>query len=306
MGALEAKGERARAVGRRSLSPVPSVTIRLGRIYGSLSPGATWSVGVAMIALIGWLDYASGTELRVFPLYYAPIILLAWRVGRWGAGAAALLSAAAWLGGNYLAELHYSSPGIWIANTLVQAVSFGIVGLLISALNTVLARERALSRTDPLTSLLNTRAFHEESGRLLALCRRRNRPITMAYMDLDNFKAVNDTLGHEAGDETLRRVADILRSCTRPSDVSARLGGDEFAVLLPETDAAEATVALERLRLLVSECLVPMSVEVTCSLGAVVFRKAPDRTDAMVSATDRRMYAAKTMGKNRLHLDVVD
>ena len=80
----------------------------------------------------------------------------------------------------------------------------------------------------------------------------------------------------------------------------------EFALLLPEADADEATVALERLRFLVAERLGTMPVAVTCSLGAVVFRKAPEQTADMISATDRLMYAAKAMGKNRLHLTVAD
>lgn len=281
-------------------------TLRVGKSLGELSRRTTWVVAVAMIALVGWIDYFSGAELRVYPLYYAPITLLAWNVGRRGVVIGALLSAAAWSTGNYFAGQHYSIAIVWVANALVHASSFGIVGFLISALNEALVRERALSRTDPLTSLLNLRAFHEESSRILDLCRRRNHPITMAYLDLDNFKAVNDTQGHEAGDETLRRVADILRSSTRPSDICGRLGGDEFALLLPEADADEATVALERLRFLVAERLGTMPVAVTCSLGAVVFRKAPEQTADMISATDRLMYAAKAMGKNRLHLTIVD
>lgn len=281
-------------------------TLRVGKSLGELSRLTTWVVAVAMIALVGWIDYFSGAELRVYPLYYAPITLLAWNVGRRGVVIGALLSAAAWSTGNYFAGQHYSIAIVWVANALVHASSFGIVGFLISALNEALVRERALSRTDPLTSLLNLRAFHEESSRILDLCRRRNHPITMAYLDLDNFKAVNDTQGHEAGDETLRRVADILRSSTRPSDICGRLGGDEFALLLPEADADEATVALERLRFLVAERLGTMPVAVTCSLGAVVFRKAPEQTADMISATDRLMYAAKAMGKNRLHLTVAD
>jgi|CXWL01.1.fsa_nt_gi diguanylate cyclase (GGDEF)-like protein len=285
---------------------VSSGSRRIGESLGGLTPGTTWVVALAMIALVGWIDYFSGAELRVYPLYYAPISLLAWNVGRRGAGMGALLSATAWLAGNYLAGRNYSIAGVWLANGLVQAASFGIVGFLISALNEALVRERALSRTDPLTSLLNSRAFHEDGSRVLDLCRRRNHAITMAYLDLDNFKAMNDTQGHDAGDETLRKVADILRSSTRPSDICARLGGDEFAVLLPETDADEATVALERLRLLVAVRLGAMPVAVTCSLGAVVFRKAPERTADMISATDRLMYAAKAMGKNRLNLKIAD
>ena len=257
-----------------------------------------------MIAVIGWIDFFSGTELRVFPLYYAPISLLAWNVGPLGALLAAGLSALAWLGVNSYAGLQYSSSGIWVANTLLLAGSFAIVGLLISTLKGALVRERALSRTDPLTGLLNRRALDEEGSRLLALCRRKNHPVAMAYLDLDGFKAVNDRLGHETGDDVLRTVAEALRLSVRPSDLCARLGGDEFVVLLPEADAGEATAAMERLRQLVSERLSAITVPVTISIGGVTFKTAPATVEEMIPAADARMYLAKAAGKNRVHLEV--
>lgn len=93
-----------------------------------------------------------------------------------------------------------------MANTLVQGTSFAVVGLLVARLRGALARERALSRTDPLSGLLNSRAFHEEAVRLSAIYRRAARPLTIAYVDLDNFKLINDTHGHNAGDERLRTI----------------------------------------------------------------------------------------------------
>jgi diguanylate cyclase (GGDEF)-like protein len=257
-----------------------------------------------MIVVIGWIDFFSGTELRVFPLYYAPISLLAWNVGPLGALLAAGLSALAWLGVNAYGGLQYSSSGLWIANTLVLAGSFAIVGLLISTLKGALLRERALSRTDALTGLLNRRALDEEGARLLALCRRKNHPVAMAYLDLDGFKAVNDRLGHDAGDEVLRTVADALRRSVRPSDICARLGGDEFVVLLAEADAGEAAVAVERVRVRVSERLTPSLVPVTCSIGVVAFKSAPATVAEMIPAADARMYLAKAAGKDRVHLEV--
>lgn len=274
-------------------------------LHATMNPVAAWSAATVMIAVIGWVDFFSGTELRVFPLYYAPISLLAWNTGRRAAMVAALGSAAAWLGANWLAGLEFSSDYVLMANALLLGFSFAIVGLLISTLKAALVREHALGRTDPLTSLLNRRAFYEEGARILALCRRKNHPITLAYMDLDSFKLVNDTLGHEVGDELLRSVADVLRVSTRPSDLCARLGGDEFVILLPESDVDEAKIALERLRLLVSERLAYRMVAVTCSLGAVVFTLAPQDMEAMVGAADSKMYEAKAAGKNRLHLEVV-
>ena len=165
-------------------------------------------------------------------------------------------------------------------------------------------REQGLSRTDPLTSLLNSRAFYEEGDRLLALCRRKGRPITMAYLDLDNFKAVNDERGHQAGDDLLRRVAALLQASIRPSDLAARLGGDEFAVLLPEVGAPDAAVMLERLRSLLADTLGANQPSVSSSIGGVTFVTAPGSVEEMVHQADSRMYLAKTTGKNRVQLEI--
>ena len=160
-------------------------------------PRATlvWTVGVAGIAVIAFVDYLTGSELRVFPLYYLPVAFVAWHRGRPGALIAALLCAAAWFDSNIMAGMRNSSNWIWVGNTIVQGLSFATVGVLIATLRAALVREVGLSRIDPLTSLLNSRAFYEEARRMMALCRRKGRPITIAYIDLDNFKAVNDEIG---------------------------------------------------------------------------------------------------------------
>ena len=257
-----------------------------------------WLAAALGILAIGLVDFLSGVELRVLPLYYAPISLVAWHVGRGSALAAAALCALSWLASNSLAGLHYSHSWLWFVNTVVQAASFAIVGLLIATLRDALVRERALSRTDPLTSLPNTRAFYQDADRILALCRRQGRPVTLAYIDLDDFKAVNDAAGHQRGDDLLRDFAALLRAALRPSDLCARLGGDEFAVLLADADSREAGVVLERLR-----ALLPERVAVTGSIGAVTFVTPPASLQEMVSAADAQMYAAKAEGKNRLCLD---
>jgi diguanylate cyclase (GGDEF)-like protein len=265
---------------------------------------AAWVAGVIAIAIIGWVDFASGTELRIFPLYYLPISLLAWHAGRAGAVVGAALSALAWEESNILAGLQFSYEGVWVANTLFLGLSFATVGYLIASLRAGMMRERELSRTDPLTGLLNRRAFYEEAGLVLALCRRKERPVTLAYIDLDDFKVVNDTLGHQAGDDLIRRVAGLMRASTRPSDLCARFGGDEFAVLLPDADSREAEVALERVRSLLSETTAGDRRPVTGSIGAVTFITVPENLERMLSRADLTMYAAKAEGKNRLHLEV--
>ncbi len=271
----------------------------------SLKPALyVWVAGVLGILVIGSVDYLSGVELRVFPLYYGPISLVAWYRGRSGALIAAVLSAVSWSASNFLAGLQFSSAGIWVANSLLQGTSFAVVGLLIATLRAALMRERGLSRIDPLTSLLNSRAFYEEAGRLLAVCQRKGRPITVAYIDLDDFKTVNDRQGHQAGDDLLRAAAEILHASIRPSDLAARLGGDEFAVLLSEVDSQNAAATLERLRSLLADTFTSPPGPVTVSIGGVTFLTPPDSVEEMVQRADSQMYRAKREGKNRVHLDV--
>lgn len=268
---------------------------------------AVLPLAVLGIAAISAVDYLAGVEVRTYPLYYLPISVLAWYEGRPGAVVGTLLCAAAWLTSNLLAGLAYSG-GAWIllVNTVVQGVSFLVVGLLIAAFEAALTRERGLSRTDPLTRLFNTRAFYEEADRILALCRRNERPATVAYLDLDNFKSVNDRKGHEAGDALLREVADVLRASTRPSDVPARLGGDEFVLLLPELAPAEASAALDRLRSLLVDSPTLRSSDVTATIGGVTFLRVPEELEEVVRRADERMYAAKAAGKNRVDVTVAE
>lgn len=263
----------------------------------------TWIPGLLGCLAIGATDYASGVELRVFPLYYAPISFIAWHQGRTGAVIASILCGVLWLASNILAGLQYSHEGIWVGNVVVQAVSFAVVGLLIARLREALSREREIGRTDGLTGLLNIRAFHEEGRKLLAQCRRKREPVAVAYLDLDRFKDINDREGHDAGDVVLRRVADLLRTSTRPGDLVTRLGGDEFALLVAGAGPQEFTALLERLRAGLSGLTSPAGSPLSGSIGALAFSSAPDDLEAMLKSADTRMYDAKTAGRNRVRLE---
>jgi diguanylate cyclase (GGDEF)-like protein len=267
---------------------------------------ACFALVLGSILLISTLDFFSGVQLRFFPLYYLPITVAVWQFGRLGAVAAAALSTFGWYESNQLAGLQFAHPVISVANTLAQCTSFAIVGVLVAALRLAISNERALSRMDSLCPLLNRRAFFEESVRLLALCRRNKRPITLAYLDLDNFKAVNDSRGHKAGDDLLLRVAQVLISSIRTSDVVARLGGDEFVIMLPEVGPEQAQWVLERLRTAICQSHPDLPIPVSVSVGAVTYMMAPDNLDTMVQMADSVMYSAKNEGKNRVYLDVFD
>lgn len=262
------------------------------------------AASTAGIGLIGVVDYYSGVEYRLLPLYYLPLALVAWHLGRaWGL-AAAVLCALAWMGSNYWAGLRYSGEWVWIVNFTMQTVSFAVVAVLIAAVRDALLQAESVGRTDDLTLLINARAFSEEGGRILALGRRHHHPVTLAYIDLDNFKAVNDTLGHHRGDEILRATADLIRRTIRTGDIPARVGGDEFVVLLPETGPDGALTLLERLRLSLTEALGPGSGRVTASIGAVSFLEPPLDIGELIRQADALMYSAKAGGKDRVVVSV--
>ena len=153
-------------------------------------------------------------------------------------------------------------------------------------------RERAMARTDSLTGVANGRAFQERASLALAQMHRSGRPLTLAYVDLDRFKEVNDSYGHSAGDEVLVAVAGAMGSRLRQTDLVARLGGDEFALLLPDTDRDEAAHVLTDVTAAV-RLAVGGRWNVGQTIGAVTFAEPPASVDAMVRLADDLMFQGK-------------
>jgi diguanylate cyclase (GGDEF)-like protein/PAS domain S-box-containing protein len=163
------------------------------------------------------------------------------------------------------------------------------------------------ARTDPLTGLLNRRAFMDELTRHVERLDRENLPGTILFADLDNFKPVNDQLGHEAGDEVLVRAADLLRAAVRPSDLVARLGGDEFAVWLNGADqltAAERADALCRQsRQALAETAGAAAPALSLSIGiATRHPGSGEPVDEVIRRADLAMYQVKRRGRGHWHV----
>ena len=165
------------------------------------------------------------------------------------------------------------------------------------------AANRALdlqARTDALTGLLNRRGFETQMAFAVALARRSSRPLSLITVDVDHFKRVNDTYGHEAGDEVLRRLARTLESRLRGSDVVARLGGEEFVALLPDTDLNGAQSIAQALVTAMAEQQDPVVGTITVSAGVATMRGAEDTGAAMLRRGDAALYEAKGQGRNRV------
>lgn len=171
-------------------------------------------------------------------------------------------------------------------------------GLIWLALCTQRQDLHALARTDGLTGLLNRRAFEEILTRELGRSNHTGDSLAVLLLDIDRFKEVNDSLGHAAGDEVIRRVSGVLRERLRPSDAVARYGGEEFAMLLRELNLQQAEAVAERLRADVEELDgLPGNLSITASLG-VAARRTGDVPGGLLQRCDEALYAAKRGGRN--------
>ena len=153
--------------------------------------------------------------------------------------------------------------------------------------------------TDHLTGLANRRRFERQLEREVTRTERYTRPFCLLYLDIDNFKQVNDTYGHEAGDEAIRRLALTLQAGTRGIDLAARIGGEEFAVILPETDFEGGLDVAERLRTSIKEMEIPVVGRITASFGVAEFPLCATTGRELISVADAALYEAKRRGRDR-------
>ncbi len=298
----------ARSIARRRIDLFPQYA--RGQRWGILravneqrSRLLTVVAGLTGVGFVGTLDYMTGVEIRLFPLYFVPVAIVAWFMSRASSIALACASTLMWGASNLLGAPKYSSALVAPINFTAMLVAFGTIAVLVSELQRRLRIERDLSRKDPLTGLPNSRAFYEHGSLLLAVARRSARTLTLAYLDLDNFKAINDQFGHLEGDRALVETAHALQQQVRASDLVARLGGDEFAILMLDSDVEAARTSLERVRNHVTTRMQQNTWPVTVSVGAVTYARAPTSLDNAIHDADAVMYRAKSAGKNRVTIE---
>jgi len=254
--------------------------------------------GLALTLGVGLLDYLTGFEVSFSVFYLLPTAFLAWRGGRNMGLLGAAMASTVWLVVDYISGYPHSQPWIMYWNAAVRLVFFVITAQLISRQKLVHTLEQQLSRTDSLTGLMNVRSFFEDGERVLALGARHARPLTMVFIDLDNFKQVNDRRGHQEGDRLIKLVGRGLLRSVRTSDLAARLGGDEFGLLLPETGFEEAALLIGRLRQRLDAEVDRAYWSISYSVGAVTFTTPPVNLKTATAMADQLMYEAKNGGKN--------
>ena len=256
-----------------------------------------WLAVVVSVLGLGIIDYEIGPDISLFLFYIIPVALASWTLGMSEGFLVSFVCAAVFGEIIYSTGERFSSL-IYLWNTAGFLAFLLIISLLFAEDHKLLKNESRLSRTDFLTGILNRRALIEAASVELDRLARTGRPLTLLYMDLDDFKSVNDTAGHETGDFLLTVVATFLKLQLRGIDIVARMGGDEFVAILPETDDQAAGKVAHRLQSLLWEEMQKHHWSITVSIGALTCLSAPSSVDEMFRLADQLMYKAKKAGKN--------
>lgn len=259
-----------------------------------------YTISLALLALIYTLNLIAPRGLSFSIFYLGPIAMVAWYLGYWRGISIAVLSTLAWFHTEAISGAFYTSFSITYWNTSVRLITFIIIVYLLNALHKKFQEQERLADTDGLTGAMNTRGFMQRVENELERARRYGYACTLAYIDLDDFKGMNDSFGHTMGDNLLKDLVALMHQYTRASDVVGRLGGDEFAIFYTETDAEAALKAIRKLRLHINDHMEHAKWPVTLSIGAVTVDDGECDLLELIKVADNLMYSVKGLGKNNV------
>ena len=273
----------------------------IDKVLSQRSPNEIRVIALLLTIIISLADYVVGYEISTSLFFLVPIALATWYGTSRQGVFFALLSAVIWYTIDAVFTPHsYSHPLIPFWNTSVRLGLFLVSIQFLALLKSQSNSEKNLSRTDGLTGVMNGRGFAEAAEKMFELASRHGRPTSIAYIDLDDFKQVNDRHGHSEGDKVLQTIGEILLNSVRKTEVAGRLGGDEFAIALPETNETGAQAVFNKLRMNLAQAMQAHNWPVGFSIGVISFDLPPENFDEAVRLADALMYRVKKSGKNNI------
>ncbi len=249
--------------------------------------------GMLLVTAIGYLHTLTGLSYEFHAIFFVPVLVVSWFSGSSHGIALGILAAIEWFLADRMLLGDRATLTALLFNTTLRLTIFIAGAWLVGQLRRVLLRESQLAREDVLTELPNRREFLERGEQAFALAQRQGCPFAAVFIDLDRFKEVNDTLGHEVGDHLLKAVASAMRAHVRVSDIPGRLGGDEFALLLPNMKADATRTYVEELRCRLCAAMQENGWPVTFSIGVASYQVTPPDFFALLKQADDLMYEVK-------------
>ena len=251
------------------------------------------------LVLVGLADHFTSPEIAFSLFYLIPVYLSAWNSGRRAGLIIAFASAALWFAIDSIANVAKFNLWINIWNAVTRLGFFIVVAILLDLLRVNMDKLQRLAGEDGLTTLMNRRFFYETLERELQRCRRFGHSFGLVYIDLDNFKHVNDHYGHSVGDQLLVKVAEVLSTRLRKSDVVARLGGDEFACLMTELNEKGTLELVRQIEKTLNQAMQEAHWPVTFSFGVITCSEKNTNVaiESLLPMADALMYQVKREGK---------
>ncbi|MBY0346165.1 MAG: GGDEF domain-containing protein [Neisseriaceae bacterium] len=278
-----------------------SIFAKFERSCSKVTSASLFALAFVVIVLIWILDFAFGSSITINALYTFPVLFITWFLGMRPGLAMVALCCIALEMTHWVNELNGSNLLDWFS---FHVFAFGVItNQLILLTMTHFLREKMTALTiwansDPLTKLSNRRAFITTLEHEFERARRYHHAFAIAFLDLDNFKHMNDTFGHNEGDILLQAVATSMKTNSRASDTVARLGGDEFAVLITETNPEQAAMVLSKISTAIRDNCKARQWPVGVSLGSVCFLAVPENPEIAIKMADELMYEVKKNNKN--------
>ncbi len=269
-------------------------------IFENRKPTSILLASSVILCLISIGSIIVGNVSYFEPLFVLPVVLISWYSSK-----SVIFLFAAFTTSVVLITINIIEGSPFDTNTLLfygmpHFFAYLVLALLITNFKNVYTKENIAADTDALTGICNSRSFYLSLANEIIRSSRFNHVFTLAYIDIDDFKEINDSLGHSAGDRLLKEVAFCLKNTLRKTDVVARLGGDEFACLLPESEQADAKIAFSKMSKLLNDKMESQDWKVTFSVGIVTFEEIPEDLNEAIKITDELMYSVKNKTKNNV------
>ncbi|CAN7659863.1 GGDEF domain-containing protein [Rhizobium sp. LjRoot30] len=285
----------------------PTVNSYIDRL-ARLSRGSAMMLSMAALLAVAALDYwsAGWSRLQVCyaSAYIIPIAVASFTLGRQLGLAFALAAATVTLSKGFTLTESFNAA-IWMQNAVPRIAAFAFVTISAATFRRSYDAVLMLAASDRMTGALNRAAFHHYAPALLDATRRQRDCALLLFIDLDDFKSVNDRHGHEAGDRVLQLFGSVAGSAMRRGDCLGRIGGDEFAALIPTSSISAARQLAAALHERFTQALHASDMPVTCSVGALVATpENADQLNSLLRRADNLMYQSKKEGKNAFVFDI--
>jgi diguanylate cyclase (GGDEF)-like protein len=264
------------------------------------TPKTITKLSFVLILILGVMQFLFSETVTIAPLYIFPILFSSWYGSKTTGILSAFLSTLVFI----VIETAFNRVLPTLYELLLLSIpyltAYVLLAILIINFRDVHRIEVYAADTDNLTGLHSARSFYVELANELLRSKRYDHVFSLAYLDVDNFKSINDSLGHTAGDELLKEVANCLVSSLRATDVIARLGGDEYACLLQETNQEKAKLPFLKTVDLLNKRMAKNRWDVSFSIGVMTFENIPEDIKEAIDLTDKLMYSVKNDNKDNV------